>query len=204
MKPIRLRSNSFYYRLNDHEKACYNNGLPVRFMGRDLRDLHFLPYAVGNESKHVVTAVKQEQELIKFVNDLNTSAGNSGIMAFHSAPTDEAAFFAAASIFETAIDRGFSCACLSTTQLMNRDNVSMHDVYLIYGVNDLPNPQAIWSIRDFLRERDGSLRILVMTSDKALDLDILIHHQLRIHIDFLFCLEDESMMIKTDYRKGRS
>jgi hypothetical protein len=80
----------------------------------------------------------------------------------------------------------------------------MHDVYLIYGVNDLPNPQAIWSIRDFLRERDGSLRILVMTSDKALDLDILIHHQLRIHIDFLFCLEDESMMIKTDYRKGRS
>ena len=195
---VRLKSSSFYFRLSDHEKKCYNAGLPIRYTGKQIHDLSFTPYLIGERKR--VTAQRQEDGLSNFASKLSVNAGFNGIMAFHSAPTDEAAFQAAASVFETAIERGFACRCLSTSQLLAKDSVGACDVYLVHGVNDLPNPQAIWALRDFMRDRDGSLRMLVMTGGRELALDVLIHEQLRMHCDFLFCLQDEASTIETEYR----
>lgn len=201
MRPLRLRSNSFYFTLDEHEKRCYNAGLPHRYMGAEIRDMSFLPYQIGESNRKLVTDIRQEQELIKFTNDLSVVSGFNGIMAFHSAPTDDTAFKAAAAVFEVAVKRGFSCQCLSTSQLLSREVTEAKDVYLLHGINDLPNPQAIWAVRDFLRDRDGSLRMVVMTSGQELELDILIHERMRMHFDFLFCLKEEQRVIKVDYRK---
>jgi hypothetical protein len=195
---IRLKSSSFYFRLSDHEKKCYNAGLPIRYTSKNIHDLTFAPYLIGERKR--VTAQRQEDGLSNFITKLHVNSGFNGIMAFHSAPTDEAAFQAAASIFESAIERGFACRCLSTSQLLAKDPIGACDVYLVHGVNDLPNPQVIWALRDFMRDRDGSLRMLVMTSGKELALDVLIHEQLRMHCDFLFCLQDEASTIEADYR----
>lgn len=203
MTPIRLRSNAFYFALNDHEKACYNAGLPTKFMGNSISDLVFRAYAVGDIKKVRASAHRQQSELIKFTNSIKASSNYVASIAIHSSPTDESAFKAGAAIFEHAMRGGLSCQCVSTSQLLNRERVDPKDVYLIYGVNDQPNPQAFWAVRDFVRERDGSLRIVIMTSGSETPVDMLIHERIRMHFDYLFCLDDCEQGISTEAVAGR-
>lgn len=188
----RLQSNSFWHRLTEDQRKLYKSGLPVKFLGTQLRELRFLPYYHGSElTKRVCSAAKQMQTLIDFANSLRASSDYSCLMAMHSAPTDEAAFRAAAAIYEAAAANKLLCRCVSTTTLIHdAANVPAADVYLIHGVMDGQNHAAIWALRDFLRDRDGSLRMVVMTSSKELYLDTLIHDQLRMHFDYLYCLDD--------------
>ena len=204
MALLRLRSTNYYFTLNEHQRKCYNAGLPIRYSGKGLDDLEFVSYAVGDIKPKMVTATKQETSLSAFAAGMDISKGHSGIMAFHSSPTDEAAFQAASYIFETALARSFSCACVSATYLLQHSNIEAKDVYLIHGITDPSSANALWAVRDFLRDRDGSLRMLVMTSGKGLALDTIIHEQLRMRVDFLFCLQDKTEMIATDYRMPRT
>lgn len=196
---FRIRSNAFYLSLTEDQKAAYRAGLPVRHAGHQLRDLKFLPYHYGTDiTKKTVTEHKQQYGLIDFCNQQLGPAGvYSATMAFHSSPTDEAAFNAAGSIFETALAKHLSCLCVSTTTLTHTAHeIPAHDVYLIHGVNDTPGDRSLWALRDFLRDRDGSLRLVVLTSPSELHLDQLIHERLRMHFDYLVCLDDEAKQIE--------
>lgn len=204
MKPIRLRSNAFYFKLDDHQRACYNAGLPTKFMGFQFSDLIFSPYTVGDLHKKRASAHKQQQAITSFARDLKPSGLYCTTIAVHSAPTDESAFKCAATIFEHAMKAGLSCQCLSTSQLLSNDLPDAKDVYIIHGVNDLPNPQAVWALRDFIRDRDGSLRIVVMTSGHEMSVDVLIHERLRMHFDHLFCLDDNAQMVESESTSRRS
>lgn len=203
MTTVRLRSNAFYFTLTEQQKACYNAGLPTRFMGSSINDLIFSPYVVGDVKKVRASSHLQKSELMKFTASIKASSNYVASIAIHSAPTDESAFKAAAAIFEHAMAGGLSCQCVSTSQLLNRERIEPKDVYLIYGINDQPNPQAMWAVRDFVRERDGSLRIVVMTSGQDLPVDSLIHEKLRMHFDYLFCLDDGEQHIATEAVAGR-
>jgi hypothetical protein len=203
MTTIRLRSNAFYFKLNEHQRACYNAGLPTNFMGRSIDEAVFSPYVVGDLRKIRSSAHKQKSQLQSFVQSLSNSSNYVASIAIHSAPTDESAFGVASAIFEHAVEGGLACQCISTSQLLNHEKIEPKDVYLIHGVNDQPNPQAVWAVRDFIRDRDGSLRIVVMTSGHDLPVDVLIHERLRMHFDYLFCLEDNVQLISTEAVAGK-
>jgi hypothetical protein len=190
----RLRSNAFYFGLSAEEKAAYNAGLPVEFMGQELRQLKFASYMYGSDvHRKQITATTQMQTLIDFTNKLAPGTNISATIGLHSAPTDGAAFKAAAAMFCAAQQRKLVCLCLSTSTILhNYKSIAAADVYLIHGVNDAPNSVAIWALRDFLRDHDGSLRLVVMTSARELTLDALIHEQMRMHFNYLFCLDDNA------------
>jgi hypothetical protein len=199
MKPIRLKSNAFYHKLDEIQRRCYNAGLPIRYMGKKIEDLDFVSYTVGENNRKIATAATQQRALAKFVNELSLSENYNAILAIHSSPTDEAAFQAAATIFKTAISRGLSACCLSTSQLLSRDLPDPKEVYVIHSVTETNNPQAIWALRDFLRDRDGSLRIVIMTSGKDPNVEDIVHEQMRMQFDYLYCLSD-SVEVVTDRR----
>lgn len=204
MEAHRLRSNAFYHALTEPQRKLYKSGLPTKYIGTQLRDLKFVPYYKGFElNKSMTTATQQAATLINFANDITPAKVASGTWCFHSAPTDEAAFKAAAAVYEAMSGKGFACRCASTSAVLREgDKIANADVYLTHGVLDTGNAAALWALRDFIRDRDGSLHMVVMTSAKELSLDTLIHEQLRMRVDYLFCLEDDGYEIIAD-RKAR-
>lgn len=190
MKLIRLKSNAFYHKLDETQRRCFVAGLPTRYMGKRIENLDFVSYTVGEQNRKIATANCQQKALAKFVDGLSLSENYNAIVALHSSPTDEAAFQAAAAIFETAIVRGLSAVCLSTSQLLTRDLPDPKEVYVIHSVTEAHNPQAMWALRDFLRDRDGSLRIVIMTSGKDPNVEEIVHEQMRMQFDYLYCLSD--------------
>jgi hypothetical protein len=159
-------------------------------MGKSIKDLEFTPYSIGDKNRHLATSSSQANSLNEFVTNLSIADNFNAILAFHSSPTDEAAFCAAACVFSTAIQRGLTCQCLSTSQIVERDLPDAKDLYVIHSVMDTDHPKAIWALRDFLRDREGSLRIVVMTSGKEHNVESIVHERMKMKFDYLFCLED--------------
>lgn len=202
----RLRSGAFYHALDEHERRMYKSGLPVAYLGAQLRDLEFAQYFIGHDlNRKLCTSTMQQNALIEFSNSIRPGTVMSGVFGFHSYPTDDAAFKAAAAVYEAASLHPFSVICVSTSTILHSaPRIPMSDVYLIHGVNDSPHPGAIWALRDFLRDRDGSLRLVVMTSGREMQLDTLVHDHLRMRFKYLFCLKDSSILLKDSYDRKTS
>lgn len=191
MEVPRLRSSAFYHKLTEEQRKHYKSGVPVEYLGYEIKDMPFIGYYKGTPlNKKLVAAASQQQTLIRFCTDVRQGHVLNGRWAFHSAPTDEAAFRTAVSVYASVTAKGFVGRCVSTSTLLTAaEKIEVADVYLIHGVNDAPNPAAIWALRDFLRDRDGSLHLLVMTSNRELSVDALIHEHLRMRFNYLFCLD---------------
>lgn len=202
MEVPRLRSSAFYHRLTEEQRKHYKAGVPVEYLGYSLESMPFIGYYKGTAlNKQLVQAAWQQKQLISFSNGVKQGHVLKGRWAFHSAPTDEAAFRAAASVYASVTAKGFVGRCVSTSTLLHSaEKIEVSDVYIIHGVNDAPNPAAIWALRDFMRDRDGSLHMLVMTSSRELSVDALIHDQLRMRFNYLFCLDGMIEEITPDRR----
>lgn len=199
----RLRSGAFYHALDEHERKMYKSGLPVAYMGAQIKDLEFAQYFIGHDlNRKLCTASAQQNSLIEFANSIKATSVLSGVFGFHSYPTDDAAFKAAAAVYEAASLHPFSCVCVSTSTILHSaPKIPMSDVYLIHGVNDTPHSGAIWALRDFLRDRDGSLRLVVMASGREMTLDTLVHEHLRMRFKYLFCLKDSAVLLRDSYSR---
>lgn len=191
MELMRVKDHGVYHRLDEHQKTCYRLGLPIRYLNHLLKRMTFRDYTFDGDLPKTMSSVRQRKWAVETKQNLGRNNEINGIIGFHSSPTDEAAFAAAGSMFEGALKGGLSCRCISATTI--RDNFSQipkSDLYLIHGITDTPNPATAWAVRDFIRERDGSMRLVVMCSDIELDPWHIIHNILRMNFDVLLCLKD--------------
>ncbi len=192
MKLLRVKDHGSYHRMSDFEKTCYRLGLPHRYMGHLVKGMDFLDYTIGGEFPKTINSQRQKRWTINLKKNM-TRHGETGIIGLYSAPTDEAAFECAGSIFEAGVKGGLTCRCVSATTIQNNfRNIPVSDLYLVYGITDIPNPQTAWAVRDFLRERDGSLRLVVMTAGVDQSPWSLIHNVLKMNFNVLLCLNDEN------------
>lgn len=187
------KTTQFMDNLTDSGKALFRCGLPVRYMDCAIDDLVFMDYSVGRERPKTVSAPKQHKWVRKFGTSIERTDYPNIIVACYSSPTDEAAFQCGGFLMERAWDRGLSVMCFSIHMLMSKEPIPKRDAYFIYGVNDGSVPDLDRKLSSFLRERDGSLRVLICTGDSGLTgpWDLL-HKQFRIREDILLVLNDEN------------
>jgi hypothetical protein len=193
MKLLRIKDHATYHKMTDFEKTCYRAGLPHRYVGHLVKGMSFIDYKYGGEFPKTVTGIKQRKWTIKFKKNMSRHGDINGIVGLYSSPTDEAAFECAGSIFEAGIRGGLTCRCISATMVKeNFRFIPPSDMYLIYGITDMPNPATAWAVRDFLRERDGSLRLVVMTAGIDSTPWDLIHNVLKMNFNVILALSDEN------------
>lgn len=191
MELMRIKDHGVYHRLDEHQKLCYRLGLPVRYLGHLVSKMTFRDYTFDGDLPKTMSSVRQRKWARETKKNLGRNNEINGIIGFHSSPTDEAAFAAAGSMFEGALKGGLSCRCVSATMIRDQFNqIPKADFYLIHGITDTPNPATAWAVRDFIRERDGSMRLVVMCSDPGHDPWTIIHGVLRMNFDVLLCLDD--------------
>lgn len=193
MKALRVKDHATYHRMSDHEKTCYRAGLPFRYIGHLVKGMNFLDYTVGGEFKKTITSMRQKKWAMKLKRGMSRHGDINGIIGIYSSPTDESAFECAGSIFEAGIKSGMTCRCISATMIKeNFRFIQAADMFLIYGVTDVPNPPVAWAIRDFLREHDGSMRIVVMTGGPDQTPWTVTHNILRMNFNVILAVSDEN------------
>ena len=122
----------------------------------------------------------------------NIDTSGSPIISCYSAPTDTAAFECAGAFFEAAVRKGMSCQCVSAAKIaQDMYDIPRNDLYVIYGVTDLPNGHLDRSLTSFLYDRDGSIRIVVMTGGRNTGPWQIAQNQLHIKMDIHLILNDE-------------
>jgi hypothetical protein len=192
MKLLRITDHKIYQSLSAHEQLCYKLGLPLKFMNHKVRDLVFMDYNVGQDVTKLVSAPRQQKHARKLKQNMTRHNPDlNGILGCYSSPTDTAAFECAGSIFEACVKAGMSSICIPASRIAHdMYDIPKSDVYLIYGISDLPYPNIDRPLTSFLYERDGSLRIVVMTGSGAKGPWDISQHQLRIKFDMFFVLND--------------
>lgn len=192
MKFARITDTKTYHKLSDREKVLFKRGLPLRFMGRKLTDHTFMDYSIGVENTKHVSAMKQFKWVRGFMGDVSRHENISGIVSLFSTPTDNAAFECGAMMFEAAFDRGLSCLCVSMERIrQDLTSIGAYDFYLIYGLTDASVPDLDRSLRSFLYERDGSMRMIVMSGVESSNGPwSIMHNQLRIKPNIMLVLND--------------
>lgn len=192
MKLFRVTDTKIYASLSPHEQLCFKLGLPIRFMNHKIRDLVFMDYSLGYETKKLISAPRQKEHARKLKQNMTRHNPDlAGILGCYSSPTDTAAFECAGSIFEACVKAGMSSICIPATRIAHdMYDIPKSDAYLIYGISDLPNPNIDRPLTSFLYERDGSLRILVLTGSGEKGPWEIAQHQLRIKFDAFFVLND--------------
>lgn len=193
MKLMRVKDHGAYHRMSDFEKTCYRQGLPHKYCGHLIKGMSFIDYTYGGEFPKTISAHVQKKWAINLKKNMTRHGEINGIVGVYSAPTDEAAFECAGSIFEAGMRGGLTCRCLSGTMVKNNFKyIPPSDMYLIYGITDTPDPTTAWAVRDFLRERDGSLRLVVMTASTEHGPWHVIHNVLKMNFNVLLAVSDEN------------
>jgi hypothetical protein len=193
MKLLRITDHKIFNSLSDHEKLCYRLGLPIRFMGHNIKSMVFVDYTLGSEVPVLISAVKQKRKARLWHKTMSRNSGLAGILGCYSSPTDTAAFECAGALFEAGVAVGMSCLCISVARIaMDLFNIPKNDMYVIYGITDLPNPQLDRNLSSFLYERDGSMRILVMSGSGNTNPWKIAQQQLHLRLDALLVLNDEN------------
>lgn len=191
----RMRSNAAYYRLSEHQRECFNHGLPTRYMGRKEHELLFADYMMGADYPVLRASTEQGAAFHRLKTALTgTYNCPSLVIGIHGYPSDDAAMCAAGLLFETAVENHCVAWCFSLSTVLNQwGDIPKCDVYVIYGVMDEMDAKSMGVLRNFLRERDGSLRIVVMTSDAVDNGWNFVHDTIRMHeFDGIFCLQDST------------
>jgi hypothetical protein len=179
--------------MSDFDKVLYRLGLPQRYMGHLVKGMVFQDYTYGGEFPKTVDAMRQKRWVISLKKGMSRHGEINGIIGLYSSPTDEAAFECAGSIFEAGVKGGLTCRCVSATMIRDSfKHIPVSDLYLIYGITDIPSPATAWAVRDFLRERDGSMRLVVMTAGQEQDPWYLIHNVLKMNFNVILALSDEN------------
>jgi len=95
-------------------------------------------------------------------------------------------------LVQDALEKGqVDAAFILAPIAMDLFNIPKNDMYVIYGITDLPNPQLDRNLSSFLYERDGSLRILVMSGSANANPWKIAQQQLHLRLDALLVLNDE-------------
>jgi hypothetical protein len=177
--------------MTDREKILFKRGLPRRFMGAKQNEHTYMDYSIGVENAKHVTAIKQQRWVRDFMTNISRHE-SGGIIGLYSTPTDTAAFRCGGMLFEAAFDKGLTCLCVSMEQIQqNLASVGCHDFYLIYGLTDTPVPLLDRSLKSFLYERSGSLRVVVMSGEPTNNAPWnIMHNQLRIKPNLTLVLND--------------
>lgn len=199
------KTGAFWHKLNDHQKACVQAGIPLTYLGTEINELKFERYAVvGPDGKPMyASAHNQKQQLSRFINEEIMIGGNyKASILLHSHSSGNAAMSLGALMAETAVWRKMLVASLTTDQLDEAKWKNEHprDVYLIHIV--VPGLHAA----DYIRTRNfingtasGSLAIVVAaTSGNSGDLSKLVKDDLRFNFDYQFCLEDVDSFIRNE------
>lgn len=190
MEIMRVKDHGVYHAMSEHQKACYRLGLPQRYMSHKVYDQTFEDYAYDGDIPRQMPAKHQKKWALETKKHLGRNNNINGIVGLYSSPTDEAAFRCGGSIFEGAMRGGLTCQCVSASKINESfGKIPVADFYLIHGITDMPNV-PMWSVRNFLRERDGSFRFLVMTASKRNGPWTIIHEIMRMDVDVLLCLKD--------------
>lgn len=138
------------------------------FLGANPNDtrLRYVDYEVPDSfAARTVSSVLQRRFINKLRGDLVPTRYPVGVLGIHSTPTDHSAMQIGGALFEQAIYRGLIARCLTLSDIAtNRYQIDEADIYLIHTLSDQIPPAYAWSLRDFLRSRSMSLRIITMTS----------------------------------------
>lgn len=192
MKILRLTDHKLYHSLKDESKIAYKLGVPIKFLDHNIKSMTFVDYTLGSEVPTTISAVKQKRWALELCSGMSRHTAGRGIVGCYSSPTDTAAFECAGSIFQAGIATGMSCVCVSAARIAHEyHEIPKNDMYVIYGIDDLPNPQIDRFVKSFLYERDGSLRILVMSGSANTNPWKIAQQQLHLRIDVLLVLNDE-------------
>lgn len=190
MEILRVKDHQVYHSMTDFQKSCYNAGLPQRYMGHKLSNMSFEDYAFDGDLPSQISSKLQSRWARSTKKNFGRNNDINGIIGMYSSPSDEAAFRAAGSMFEGAMRGGLMCRCVSSTTINTRyEKIPVADLYLIHGVTDIPDLQT-GSVRNFIRDRDGSFRIIVMTASEKHGPWFVTNEVLRMSVDVLLCLED--------------
>lgn len=192
MKILRITDHKLYHALNDEEKSAYRLGVPIKFLGHNIKSMTFVDYTLGSEVPKHISATKQKRWALDLCSNMSRHTVGRGIVGCYSTPTDTAAFECAGAIFQTGLRTGMSCVCVSAARVaQDYHDIPKNDMYVIYGIDDLPNPQLDRSVKSFLYERDGSLRVLVMSGSASTNPWKIAQQQLHLRLDVLLVLNDE-------------
>lgn len=193
MKHFRLTDTRLFRSLPESEQLCFKNGLPLRYMGHSIDDMVFIDYSIGFENPKHMSAIRQKKWARKYVKNMSRH-NDPGIICCYSSPTDTAAFECAGAIFQAGVKTGMSCVCVSAARVAaSLHEIPKNDLYVIYGVTDIPSPTLDRSVTSFLYERDGSQRIVVMSgSDYVSKPWDVAKAQLKIKLDVMLVLNDDN------------
>lgn len=192
MKFLRITDHKLFHSLNEREKIAYKAGVPIKFLGHNVQNMTFVDYTLGAELPKTISAPKQRKWATRLCAEMSRHTHGGGIIGCYSSPTDTAAFECAGSIFQAGVDAGMSCVCVSAARVAaNLGDIPKNDLYVVYGVTDSANNQLDRYLSSFLYERDGSLRILVMSGSPSTNPWKIAQQQLHLRMDVLLVLNDE-------------
>lgn len=195
----KITNNAAYFRLTEQQRKLYDSGLPAKMMGLELRKMSFQAYSrATGMTTELTSATKQLQNLIRICNTVDIGTDISATWVFHSHSSDEAAFGAAACVYEALFPK-FSGAVLAADETHN-----VHPgegVHLIHGITPDMRDGDLAGVRSFLRKHSSSLNLLVASvlqdDPVGTALDDLVHRKLRVHVDNVFALTSTITTINT-------
>lgn len=200
-----MKTNGFWHTLNDHQKACAQAGLPLKYLETDLNELKFERYAVVGPSGRpmAASAHNQRAQISRFIeHEIMFGGDYKASILLHSHVSGEAAMSLGVLMAETAVRRKMIVASLTTNHLDEAKwkNERSRNVYLIHiVVPGLPAADYI-KVRNFLQDHaNGSLVIVVAaTPGNEGDLSHLVKEELRFNFDYQICLEDADSYIRNE------
>ena len=166
------------------------------YLGANVNDPHltYADFEVPQEFANIsISAVSQKQWLNRLRTGLAPTRYPVGVLGIHSTPTDYSAMSVGAAIFEQAAHKGLVVRCLSLTDIvtMDKHRPLEADLFMIHTLTEQVIKDYVWPLRDFLRSRSTSMRILIMASDVVGDGARMQRDILRIRdISAMICLRD--------------
>lgn len=144
----------------------------------------------------LMPATKQVTTLIEVCNSVDSNTDISATWLFHSPRDDEAAFAAAAAVYEALFPRFGGCV-VAASDLYSADGAGIN---LIHGITPDTRPQDLQAIRNHIRCNHTALHMLVASSHDdagpSTALDDLVHRRLRVHVNRLFTLASDNTEVR--------